>query len=337
MINIESKGIILEKTERDFESQAVLNPACIEVNGITHMFYRAVRPGNFSSIGYCQIKDGRVLSRSQKPCLVPEYDYEAHGLEDPRVVFFEGKYYLFYTVYDGRNARIAYATSADLVHFEKQRLLSPQISYDQAGKIFRKVKLKDEYLYFQNLCQATNGKDVLLWDKNAFIFPRRINGLIALVHRILPDIQIAYAKSFEDFTQEYWLDYLSNLKKYIVLEPRLPFGRKIGGGCPPIETPDGWLLIYHSIADTLEGIVYYASAALLDLDDPTKVLASLPYPLFSPKEPWEKIGDFNNVVFPTGAVVKKGRLYIYYGAADRVIGVKSIELNALIGELKAVT
>ncbi len=126
MIKIKSEGIILESSENSFDNQAVLNPACIEIGGLTHMFYRAVRRGDMvSSIGYCQLKENKVIHRSDKPVLFPEYDYEKMGIEDPRIVFLDGVYYLFYTVYAGKNALFAYATSTDLVHFVKQGVISP--------------------------------------------------------------------------------------------------------------------------------------------------------------------------------------------------------------------
>jgi predicted GH43/DUF377 family glycosyl hydrolase len=107
----------------------------------------------------------------------------------------------------------------------------------------------------------------------------------------------------------------------------------MGGGCPPIETEAGWLLIYHGVHDTVEGYVYSACAALLDLDHPEKVIARLPYPLFYPEEWWERQGEVNNVCFPSGALVYEDRLYVYYGAADERIAVASIMMNSLIDEL----
>ncbi|MBI4372932.1 MAG: pesticidal protein Cry7Aa, partial [Candidatus Omnitrophica bacterium] len=143
MIQIKSEGIILESSEKEFENQAVLNPATIEAGGITHMFYRAVRSGDMvSSIGYCQLKGNQAVNRCDKPVLFPEHDYEKIGVEDPRIVLLDGVYYLFYTVYDGKNALFAYATSADLVHFVKHGIISPRISYREAAHLFAHSKHK---------------------------------------------------------------------------------------------------------------------------------------------------------------------------------------------------
>jgi hypothetical protein len=78
----------------------------------------------------------------------------------------------------------------------------------------------------------------------------------------------------------------------------------VGGGCPPIETEMGWLLIYHGVHDTVNGYVYTACACLLDLDNPNKEIARLPYPLFGPELEWELKGVVNNVCFPTGTWIE---------------------------------
>jgi len=118
------------------------------------------------------------------------------------------------------------------------------------------------------------------------------------------------------------------------MDPINKHGSKcIGGGCPPIETEHGWLLIYHGVEETDKGIEYTACAALLNLDDPSKEIARLPYPLFSPEYNWELIGEVDNVVFPTGTAIFDDTLYIYYGAADEQIACASLSLSALLKEL----
>ena len=107
----------------------------------------------------------------------------------------------------------------------------------------------------------------------------------------------------------------------------------IGGGCPPIETKHGWLLIYHGAADTKEGHVYCACVALLDINNPQKEIARLPYKLFIPEREWELKGEVDKVVFPTGTVLIEDTLYIYYGAADERIACASMSLPALLTEL----
>jgi predicted GH43/DUF377 family glycosyl hydrolase len=175
---------------------------------------------------------------------------------------------------------------------------------------------------------------MLLWDKNVIFFPRRIDNKLFFLHRIRPDIQIASVNNIEDLTKEFWSDYFLHLHDHIVLTPKYKHEISyIGGGCPPIETSDGWLLIYHGVHDTAEGYVYSACATLLDIDNPAKELARLPYALFKPQLPWELKGEVNNVVFPTGTALFDDTLYIYYGAADKRIACASLSLKALQEEL----
>jgi len=335
MLEVKDEGIILKKTHLEFENEAVLNPACIEIGGITHMFYRAVKKGNYSSIGYCQLQDNQVIKRYDHPVIAPEFEYEQHGTEDPRVIKLDNLYYLFYTAYDGKNARVAYATSHDLVTFEKKGLITPSITYDKAEDIFRSGKLQERYFLFESYYKEKHGKDVLLWEKDAFLLPKKINNQFCLFHRILPGIQLIYFNDFKDLTEEYWIEYLKNLDKYVVLDPKKWFEiRNIGGGCPPVEVDEGWLLIYHAVEDTSKGKVYHAAAALLDKNDPLKVIGKLPYPMFSPTEQWEKEGTVNDVVFPTGTIVKDGKITVYYGAADQLIAAKTFDLKELISEIQ---
>ena len=171
--------------------------------------------------------------------------------------------------------------------------------------------------------------------KNWVLFPEKIDGKFALLHRILPGIQLVEFNDFSELTEDHWREYLKNLPDNIVMDPLYWFeNRNVGGGAPPIETEDGWLIIYHTVGDSLSGKIYYASAALLDKANPLKVIGRLKEPLFSPVASWEKFGVVNNVVFPTGTVVNGNKLTIYYGAADSVIAAKSLNLTDLLFELK---
>jgi predicted GH43/DUF377 family glycosyl hydrolase len=130
-------------------------------------------------------------------------------------------------------------------------------------------------------------------------------------------------------------NYFFNFNDHIVLTPKFQHEVSyIGSGCPPIETVDGWLIIYHGVHDTVNGYVYSSCAALLDINNPKKEIARLPYPLFWPEEEWELKGEVNNVCFPTGAVVEDDTIYIYYGAADERIAVASLSLTELLTELQ---
>jgi predicted GH43/DUF377 family glycosyl hydrolase len=335
MINVTKGKILLEsRSDLEFENGGVLNPACIEKDGIVHMFYRAVRKRNFSTIGYCQLKNNQVIYRSDTPVLIPEYLYERMGMEDPRITFIDGKYYMLYTAYDGLNALIAYATSNDLKTWTKKGLISPQISYDEAEDIFKESGVSDRYSFFEQYFRYENSDKVHLWEKDAMLFPKKINGQYALIHRILPGIQICYFNDFEQLTQDFWRKYYKDLNSFLILDPKLDYENGyIGGGAVPIETEKGWLLIYHSVNEHKGKKIYRASVSLLDLKNPQKIISRLPYPLFSPEEIWEKKGEVNNVVFPSATAIDNDTLSIYYGAADIRIGVRTVSLSKLLKEL----
>lgn len=341
MIKVKKEGILLEPTKLHFENHGVFNPACIEADGKIHLLYRATSKGNYSSIGYCEMSSPtEVAKRNGKPILIPQEKYESHGIEDPRIVKIDGTYFMTYTAYDGSNALGALATSKDMKIFERQGIITPQMTYKEFQLCIECCEgVNDKHLRFVKLFYERVGEEtahkLLIWDKDVVFFPRKIDGKFAFLHRIYPDIQIAYFNEVKDLTHQYWRDYLFNIKNYTVLESKMLFEASyIGGGCPPIETADGWLMIYHGVEDTKEGYVYHAGAALLDLNDPTKEIGRLMHPLFSPELEWEKNGVVSNVVFPTGTILKDDILYIYYGAADKHIGTVSVSLKELINEIK---
>jgi predicted GH43/DUF377 family glycosyl hydrolase len=337
MVTIRRESVLLEATENEFENQAVLNPTIVQQGDTLHMFYRAVKEGNYSSIGYCKLKGPlTIVERRNSPILFPEHDYEIHGTEDPRVVFLDDIYYMFYTAYDGRNALVAYATSKDLKMWEKHGIISAKMRYDEAGQFFHLSKLKEKYYFFVSYYKDVVAEDVLLWEKDSFIFPKKFNNKFALIHRVLPDIQIVCFDDFKDLTNGFWRSYLEKLGEHVLMESKFGFeSRNIGAGAPLIETERGWLMIYHSVEDSNKGKIYHASAALLDKQDPYKVIGRLKEPLFSPTEDYEKFGDVNNVVFPSGTAIFGDRLYIYYGAGDKRIAVVSVNLHKLLHELLA--
>jgi len=338
MIEIKKEGILLTKTLLDFENDGVLNPAVIREGDSVHMFYRAVRKVNLSSIGYCRL-DGplTIAERRDRPVLIPEFDYETQGVEDARIVKIENLYYMTYTGYDGTNARGALATSIDLEHFDKQGVIVPPITYakfvslaESAGKVNENY-YRNHKFYYQ---EADPEKKMLLWDKNVIFFPRRIHGNLVFLHRIRPGIQLVSMKHLKDLTKEFWENYFFALQDHIVMDPVHEHESSyIGSGCPPIETEHGWLIIYHGVEETKKGRVYSACAALLDLNNPLKEIARLPHALFSPEYEWEKKGEVNNVVFPTGTALFGNSLFIYYGAADSVIACASVNLKNLVSEL----
>jgi len=338
MIEVKNEGIVLSKREFGFESEGVLNPAVIKDENGIHIFYRAVASGNYSTIGYCKFSDPFTLeSRLDYPLLVPQNDFDSNGIEDPRIVKIDNLYYLTYTGYDGVNALGALSVSKDLVNFERYGIVVPQITFDHFGHLASSKNEVARKYYRYNIHGGSyqkNGKPMLVWDKNVIFFPRRINGKLYFLHRIRPDIQLVCINELKDLTVDFWQKYLICFEEHILLTSKHKFEISyIGGGCPPIETEFGWLLIYHAVHDTLAGYVYSACAALLDLENPQIEIARLPYPLFKPQKEWELNGVVNNVCFPTGAITQDDTLYIYYGAADEQIALVSVSLSLLLKEL----
>jgi predicted GH43/DUF377 family glycosyl hydrolase len=340
MVSVIKEGILLEKTAIEFENTGVLNPATIKVGNFVHLFYRAVSFNNYSSIGYCKLEGPfEIVLRKKTPVIKPEFEYESHGVEDPRIVKIENTYYLSYTAFDGINALGALATSTDLLHWKKRGIMVPTITYDEFSSLVGdKNILNEKYARFnnQNHLRAEFGKKILVWDKNLIFFPRKIKGKFNFLHRIKPDIQILVGvETLEELNEVFWKNYFLTFDKNIILSPKYDHESSyIGGGCPPIETPDGWLIIYHGVKDTVNGYVYSACAALLDLDNPAIEIARLPYPLFEPTRTWEIKGEVNNVCFPTGTALFDDTLYIYYGAADERIAYASVSISELLNDLK---
>jgi predicted GH43/DUF377 family glycosyl hydrolase len=169
-------------------------------------------------------------------------------------------------------------------------------------------------------------------DKDTCILSEKVGGKYFILHRIGDEICGDFLRSLS-FKKE-------TVKKCIrIIGPRINSwdSLKVGICAPPIKTKHGWLLLYHGVSKNHN--TYRVGGILLDLKDPTMVLARSTDPIFEPEEQYEKVGIVNNVVFPCGMVVKKANrskkdlLYIYYGGADTVIGVATIELDVLLNSL----
>ncbi|NOZ61683.1 MAG: glycosidase [Calditrichaeota bacterium] len=296
------KGPILEPlAENSWESRAVLNPATIREGDVIHMLYRAVEGENFSTIGYAKLDlNQNVIERRPEPVICRTYPYEKKGCEDPRVTYLDGKYYIFYSGYDGKEVRICAASTENFETYTKYGIVVPDV-----------------------------------WDKDAMLFPEPVGGKIILIHRVEPNIQFAFFDNIEQLLRPsngYWNQYFSELDKFTVMKPEFDWeANKVGAGPPPIKTEQGWVLIYHGVD---KNSVYRAGVALLDLESPERVIARYPKPILEPERRYELNGDVPNVVFPEGTVLIGDELYVYYGGADKVIGLATIKMNDLLEELK---
>ncbi len=259
-----------------------------------------------SYIGYASGTDGVHFEANDKPFINPDTEYDHFGAEDPRISKIDDTYLITYTALSEpafgatNGVRIALATTKDFETVEKQGIIGPAIR-----------------------------------DKDAVIFPGRIGGKIAMLHRIVPNIQIAFFNDLEELcnpTEAYWEQHIADLDTHTIMKSEFDWeGNKVGAGPTPIETDEGWLIIYHGVD---ENLVYRAGLALLDLDNPRRVIARYPYPVLEPEFDFELIGDVNNVVFAEGAVVIDGILHLYYGAADTVIGHATAPVGALLDLLR---
>jgi len=161
-------------------------------------------------------------------------------------------------------------------------------------------------------------------DKDACLFPRRFNGRFALIHRPIVRGEAHMWISFSP-DLKHWGDHRP------LIRTRTAYWdcHRVGLACQPIETPQGWLLFYHGVRSTTAGQIYRVGLALLDLKSPWKVLRRSDEWVLGPSEPYERIGDVGDVVFPSGAVIHKetDQLNLYYGAADSTIAVATTRLS----------
>ncbi len=188
------------------------------------------------------------------------------------------------------------------------------------------------YTYdFKTFNQLENA--FLPYNRNGVLFPRKINGNFAMFSRPSDTGHTPFGDVFysESPDMVYWG------KHRFVMRPVGGWqSTKVGAGPIPIETTEGWLLFYHGVLTSCNGFVYSFGAALLDLDQPWKVIyRSRPY-LLHPRELYERIGDVPNVCFPCAALTDPatGRIAIYYGCADTVTSLAFGMVDEVIGFLK---
>ncbi len=316
--------ILSPRKEHAWESFETFNGCPIKVGSKVHLLYRAQstpqqvgHDGNFSmsTIGRAISKDGHVFS-DRKPFITPEFPWERYGCEDPRVTKLGNKYYIFYTAlgnfpFSAAGIKVAVAVSDDLKTIQKKHLVTP-----------------------------FNAKAMSL-------FPEKINGKFTALLSVdtdLPPAKIAIAQfeNEEDMWNEaYWNKWYGDLDKHKLTIPRKD-SDQVEVGSPPIKTKEGWLLIYSHIENYMsDRKIFSIRAVLLDLEDPKKVIAQTPYAIFVPEEEYELHGVVPNITFPSGALLEKDQLRIYYGGADTVCAVATVNyrhlLNIMLPDLTAKT
>ncbi|HUC31266.1 MAG TPA: hypothetical protein VMR99_01085 [Candidatus Paceibacterota bacterium] len=300
----EGNPIITPIAEHPWESQATFNPAAIYEGGKVHILYRAMSGDNTSVIGYALSPDGvDVTERLPEPIYTPSADFEQKknsggnsGCEDPRITKIGNRIYMCYTAFDGNDPPRVALTSIDAKDF-----------------------VDHQWKWTKPILISPPGAD----DKDAAVFPKKIGEKYIFLHRLGSEI---------------WIDCVDDLDfkngKFlggsVLMRPRDTAwdSKRIGIAAPPIETRYGWLLLYHGISKRTGH--YSVRAALLDKDDPSKILYRTHDPLLEPTPAYEREGIVSDVVFPCGAVVLRHQLFVYYGGADKVVGVASIDIDFLI-------
>ena len=293
---------ILTAADWPYPVNSVFNPGAVRLSDSqTLLLARVEDRTGISHLTAARSQDGITdWQIDSQPTFAPDptnYPEEEWGVEDARIVYLPEpeQWAITYTAYSGRGPLVSLALTRDFRTFERR------------------------------------GAITVPEDKDAALFPRRIAGRWALVHRPVPAGPGAGA--------HIWVSFSPDLQQWgdpsLVLEARRGGwwdANKIGLCTPPIETIEGWLIIYHGVRTTGAGVIYRVGLALLDLEDPTRVIRRGDEWVMSPREEYEIIGDVGYVVFPCGQVVDEvtGEIRLYYGAADSSIAVAHGNVNEML-------
>ena len=287
---------ILTAADIPYEVQTVHNAGVTKHNDKYIMLFRAHRATGRSILGLADSDDGFHFVPRAEPFMEPAAEgefaeYEAFGVEDPRICQLEGEYLITYSAYSRHGVRIGLARTRDWVGLERVALIS------QADM------------------------------RNVVIFPAKFNGRYARLDR--PHSEISPWAIWISYSEDlvHWGEsrVVMHPVKYHWDE------MKIGPGAPPIRTAKGWLHIYHGVFPTMDGSVYRLGVALHELEDPSKIIGVSDRWILQPEDPWEVTGYVHNVVFTCGAVAEDdGTVKIYWGGADKVMCVGTARLDDLV-------
>ncbi|HBH47086.1 MAG TPA: glycosidase [Bacteroidales bacterium] len=287
---------ILTREDVPYPVATVHNAAVIKYDGKYIMIFRSHKLNGRSILGKATSSDGFNFKVNKKPFMLPAVkgifsEYEAYGIEDPRIVYVDGEFLITYSAYSKHGVRIGLAKTKDFQSIERVSLIT-----------------EADY-------------------RNVVIFPEKIGGLYARLDRphseISPwSIWISYSPDLK-----YWGESKLIMKPMQYHWDEM----KIGPGAPPIKTTHGWLHIYHGVFPTMDGSVYRLGAAIHDLEDPSVILAVGDDWILQPEEDYEITGYVHNVVFCCGAVPEDdGSMKIYWGGADNVMCVGTVKIQKLV-------
>jgi predicted GH43/DUF377 family glycosyl hydrolase len=294
---------IIRARDLPYAANTVFNPAAAIIDGETLLLMRVEDMRGHSHLTVARSKDGITDWRfDPQPTFLPDpdrYPEEIWGIEDPRITYLEeqGRWAIAYTAFSVGGPLVALATTTDFKTFTR---LGPVMPPE---------------------------------DKDAALFPVRFNGRWAMLHRPMP--------ASPSIGAHIWLSWSPDLKHWgdhhILLRARRGAwwdANKIGLSPPPLLTDEGWLLLYHGVRSTASGAIYRLGLALLDPENPTKVIYRSDEWVFEPEPDYERFGDVDKVVFPCGWVNVDGEARIYYGAADSRIAIATAKIADLLDWLK---
>lgn len=281
-----------------YKANSVFNAAAVKFNDETIILMRVEDMRGISHLTIARSKNGIDNWKiDEKPTLCPEPDKfpeEVWGIEDPRITYLEElkKYAITYTAYSHGGPLVSLALTEDFEKFEKVGAILPPE------------------------------------DKDAAIFPIKFNNRWALIHRPIISTPHSAAHIWISFSPDlfHWGEHRILIR---AREGAWWDANKIGLSPPPILIPEGWLILYHGVRRTAGGAIYRLGLALLDKENPARVLRRSDEWIFGPREFYEREGDVDDVVFPCGWVVEGDEVRLYYGAADTSIALAFASLNEL--------
>lgn len=326
--------ILSPKEGSEWEGLVTCNPGVVYDNGTYYMLYRAA--GNDKDhvirFGLATSKDGFNFKRvSDQPVFGPSVDGPDSGcVEDPRIVKFADDFFVTYA-YRAYPPGQYWKFEHDVVNVPECSEYMPAAVRKNLGNTG--LAVTKDFIHYRRLGRITSP---VLDDRDVIIFPEKINGKFALLHRPKQFVGKEYGTAHPAI----WIKYSDDLLAWEDKDSHLlltgfdeTWEEKIGGSTPPIMTDRGWLMLYHGVEHG--GLGHYrVGALLLDKDDPLKIIGRTTEPILEPEEEHELSGYYNGCVFPAGNVVVEGTLFVYYGCADKHIGVATCELRELLDYLE---
>ena len=330
----ENNPVLTPNSANAWENLVTTNPGAWYENGTFYLLYRAA--GNDKEhvirFGLATSRDGfRFKRESDQPVFTPSQDgYDSGCVEDPRIVKFGENYYVTYA-YRPFPPGEYWKFADDEVLLPPSDCFTPLAVRRNLGNTA--LATTKDFRSWRRLGRLTSP---CLDDRDVILFPEQVGGRYVMLHRPKEYIGEKYGPKFPAIWIKFSEDLLEweNKPSHLLIEGiEGTWEEKIGGSTPPLKTDDGWLVLYHGVDCGGTGL-YRVGALLLDLNDPLKVLARTPEPILEPEFDYETEGFYNGCVFPTGNVIVNDTLYVYYGAADRNVGVAVCPVSELLRHLK---